>query len=439
MGVLLRRANRVTSQPAVWLGLALVLDAVIAVGIVIGHGFQLTELLAAGPLLACARCNGRMTGLAVGYAIALCAIVAPFGGPTRATLEAYRVGTVLLAGVLAVLVAVIRTRRESALIRISERVQRAILRPLPAELGGVAFASHYQSATTQALVGGDLYDITMTQFGPRFIIGDVKGKGLDAVGRCAAVLAAFRELAFAEADLVKLAEQMDARLSYDMEIEDFVTVIVAEFAPGVVRIANCGHHPPVKLAAETAGLQIMAPLAFSPPLGLHPHPARQDIALNPGDRLLFYTDGLVETRDRAGRFFALDARVAAALAAPDLTRPDLTRPDLTRPDLTRPDLDGAVRRVVRLLLEHAADGLTDDVLLVLCEPVTSAAGPLCDLAAARDLCRLAQPVKQQIVQPVRRVYRHPVTNFRDFLVTPWRLHESRRILHPLAVQVMVAG
>src|SRR5208282_4055401 len=106
--------------------------------------------------------------------------------------------------------------------------QHAILRPLPAELGGVAFASHYQSATTAALVGGDLYDITMTQFGPRFIIGDVKGKGLDAVGRCAAVLAIFRELAFGEADLAGLAEKMDAMLSRDMEIEDFVTVILAE-------------------------------------------------------------------------------------------------------------------------------------------------------------------------------------------------------------------
>jgi hypothetical protein len=80
------------------------------------------------------------------------------------------------------------------------------------------------------MVGGDLYDITMTQYGPRFIIGDVKGKGLDAVGLCAAVLAVFRELAFAEPDLVKLAEQMDTRLSRDMEIEDFVTIILAEFA-----------------------------------------------------------------------------------------------------------------------------------------------------------------------------------------------------------------
>jgi serine phosphatase RsbU (regulator of sigma subunit) len=117
-----------------------------------------------------------------------------------------------------------------------------------------------------------------------------------------------------------------------------------------VNIVNCGHLPPVKLAADAGGLQLMAPLRYEPPLGLHPHPALQDIALRPHDRLLFYTDGLVETRNRAGRFFALDAHVATALAIPDL--------------------DGAVRGVVKLLLDHAGDGLTDDVLLVLGEQTT---------------------------------------------------------------------
>ena len=278
MRLLLRRAARAMGQQPVWIMMALVLDAVIAVtGILVGPGFNMTGLLAVGPMLACARCNGRMTALVTCYALALCVLVAAVTGTLRTTMEGYRIGMVAVAGTLAVLAAVIRSRRESALIKINERVQHAILRPLPAELGGVAFASHYQSATAAALVGGDLYDLTMTQFGPRFIIGDVKGKGLDAVGRCAAVLALFRELAFGEADLVGLAEKMDARLSRDMEIEDFVTVILAEFAPGVVRVVNCGHHPPVKLAAETAELQIMAPLAFAPPLGLHPHPAQQDI------------------------------------------------------------------------------------------------------------------------------------------------------------------
>jgi phosphoserine phosphatase RsbU/P len=349
MRLLLRRAARGLGRQPVWITVALVLDVAIAVtGILIGPRFNLTGALAVGPLLACARCNGRLTALAAGFALALCALVAGVIGTVSAADEGYHFGAVIVAGALAVLIAVIRTRRESALITISERVQHAILRPLPAEIGGMAFASHYQSATSAALVGGDLYDIAMTQFGPRLIIGDVKGKGLEAVGRCAAVLAIFREMAFGEPGLTGLAEKMNARLSRDMEAEDFVTVILAEFAPGEVRIVNCGHHPPVKLAAGAGELQVMAPEEFAPPLGLNPHPARQDIDLKPGDRLLFYTDGLVESRDRAGRFFGLDDRVAAALALPDL--------------------GAAVKRVVRLLLEHARDGLADDVLLVLGEP-----------------------------------------------------------------------
>lgn len=221
MSVLLRRATGTIGRPSVWLVMVLGLDTAIAItGIVVTNGSGLLGLLAAGPLLACARCGGRAT--------------APASGRIR--------------------------------------------------WGRIA--SHYQSATKQALVGGDLYDIAMTQHGPRFIIGDVKGKGLDAVGRCAAVLAVFRELAFAESDLVQLAIKMDAQLSRDMAAEDFVTIILADFAPGEVRIVNCGHHPPAVLAAGSAELQLMTPVQPAPPLGLQPHPARQDIALRPGDRLL---------------------------------------------------------------------------------------------------------------------------------------------------------
>jgi phosphoserine phosphatase RsbU/P len=353
MRLLLRRAARGLGQQNAWVMVALVLDVVIAVtGILTGPRFNLTGALAVGPLLACARCDGRLTGLTVGVAAGLAVVVGSVTGTIGTSGQMYRSVMVLVVGALAVLAAVIRTRRENSLIMISERVQHAILRPLPAELGGMAFASHYQSATRTALVGGDLYDVAMTQFGPRLIIGDVKGKGLDAVGRCAAVLALFRELAFGEPGLAGLAEKMNARLSRDMEVEDFVTVILAEFAPGEVRIVNCGHHPPVKLSLGGGGLQVMAPEEFAPPLGLDPHPARLDIELKPGDRLLFYTDGLVETRDRAGRFFGLDDHVAAALALPGL--------------------EAAVKGVVRLLLEHAGDDLSDDVLLVLGEPLPHA-------------------------------------------------------------------
>jgi hypothetical protein len=60
MEVLLRRAIRATSRPSIWLALAFGLDAIIAVtAILIGHRLDLAFLLAAGPLLACARCSGR--------------------------------------------------------------------------------------------------------------------------------------------------------------------------------------------------------------------------------------------------------------------------------------------------------------------------------------------------------------------------------------------
>src|SRR6266568_5600732 len=162
MRLLLRRATRAMGRQPVWIMIALVLDAVIAVtGILRGPVYNMTGLLAAGPLLACARCNGRVTAQVAGYAIALCALVAAVTGTIRVTFEGYRFSTVAVAGIFAIFAATVRSRRESALITISERVQRAILRPLPAELGGVAFALHYQSATSAALIGGDLYDIAL--------------------------------------------------------------------------------------------------------------------------------------------------------------------------------------------------------------------------------------------------------------------------------------
>lgn len=348
--MLLRRAwDRASNRPAVWLTWVIGIETVVAVaGASVGGRFNLTGVLSVGPLLACARVGGRATAAVAVYALAACAIVGGITGTFSTTLQRERFLIVLMACVLAVIVAVIRARRENRLIAIADRVQRAILRPLPAELGGIAFASHYQSATPGTLVGGDLYDLTMTQFGPRFIIGDVKGKGMDAVGRCAAVVATFREFAFAEPDLVRLAEQVDARLSAEMGIEDFVTAIFAEFGQGEVRLVNCGHPPPVKTGPgelEFIGLERCAL-----PLGLQPQPARQDAVLKPGDRLLFYTDGLVESRDRAGRFLELDDRVASALGGPDLGT--------------------CLRDVSGLLLAHTGDRLGDDVLLVACEPLS---------------------------------------------------------------------
>ena len=79
-------------------------------------------------------------------------------------------------GALAVLSARTRVHREHDLRRmtvIAEAAQRALLRALPSAVGSVGFAARYLSATQEALVGGDLYEVAESPYGVRVIVGDV--------------------------------------------------------------------------------------------------------------------------------------------------------------------------------------------------------------------------------------------------------------------------
>ena len=65
-----------------------------------------------------------------------------------------------------------------------------------------------------------------------------------------------------------------------------------------------------------------------------------------GDRLLFFTDGLLEARDRAGRFFRVDQQIQA---------------------LSRPDLQAAADELLDRLRAHTRRRLDDDVAVLLAE------------------------------------------------------------------------
>src|SRR5690606_25199681 len=74
---------------------------------------------------------------------------------------------ILVSGLLAIVVAAVRIRREDRVARlaqISEIAQRTILPDLPRRVGGLLCASRYQSATTEARVGGDLFEVLDTPF-----------------------------------------------------------------------------------------------------------------------------------------------------------------------------------------------------------------------------------------------------------------------------------
>jgi hypothetical protein len=344
--------------------LVLAVDAGLAVAGAMIKSAPPIGMLIAGPLLASLRLDTGRTAAIGCLSIALGAAVGFAAGVFGTADHVLRMLVIILGASFAVLFARMRCERDSALSRmtqVSEVVQRALLRPVPATIGGVALAVHYQSASRGALVGGDFYDAALTPYGLRLIVGDVKGKGLEAVQLAAVVLGAFREIAFLEPDPVRLVSELDGRIRAELGIEDFVTIVLAEFLHGEVRLVNCGHHPPLRVGEQ---LDLLAPPAPAAPLGLDPAPVLHRARLASNERLLFYTDGLVEARNASGAFFPLDEPVRAALTAPLL--------------------DDAITGLLGLVLKHTST-LDDDLVLVLGEPAfdRSSDGAECDSVPTR--------------------------------------------------------
>jgi phosphoserine phosphatase RsbU/P len=338
---------RAKSRPLL---VAMLVTSVIAlVDVWTGSRAILLGLLIAGPLLAAASLDAARTAMVSLYALGLAVLLGIPDGIVGTTDHLLGCLVVATGGALGTFVAHRRTEQEQLLLRvmrIAEVAQRTILRPIPPRMGRVALAVRYLSATEDALVGGDFYDVAVTRHGLRVLVGDVKGKGLEAVQLAALVLAGFRAAA-THPSLVELAAELDRSIRPRLGEEDFVTAVLVQFGrSGELQMVNCGHPAPLRFRSGAAELLTSAEPAT--PLGLDPAPTLQRFTLAAPDRVLLYTDGLIEARAPDGRQFELNGQVAAVVAASSLGAA----------------LDGLVAR----LLEHAGGRLDDDLALVLAQP-----------------------------------------------------------------------
>ena len=329
--------------------LAVAVTAFAAAQYALGRPVAPEAWLAIAPLLGSLLLRPLRTALLAGWTVLLGLGLTLLASGPPGRLASSLAALALLAG-FGVANSVLRAaaRRRLGQARAVARVaQSALLREVPRSVAAARLASRYLSASAEAQVGGDIVEVIADGANPRWLVGDTRGKGLPAVRLASVAATSFRDAcAQPGLPLTEVARAVDLSVTRAAGEEDFVTAVFAELDPsGWIQLVNCGHPPPLRLNTD-GELAPLAPAAFTAPLGLHPdlHPAT--FSVRTGDRLLFFTDGLLEARDRAGRFFRVGQQI---------------------PALSRPDLQAAADELLDRLRAHTRRQLDNDVAVLLAE------------------------------------------------------------------------
>jgi serine phosphatase RsbU (regulator of sigma subunit) len=203
-----------------------------------------------------------------------------------------------------------RIKRELELCRLiqNEMLPHQPLRLGLAEVKGVSIPARE--------VGGDFFNYFVLPDGEiALLVGDVSGKGVGAALLMANVQATLRARLPLEQNLARLADALDRDLEQNTPLEVYLTLFVGivDTARGELRYVNAGHNPQFVLRAD-GGFERMA--STGRPLGLLAGAGYEEVklALNEGDILFFYTDGMVDAENERGEFIGGE-RLEAALAS----------------------------------------------------------------------------------------------------------------------------
>ena len=189
------------------------------------------------------------------------------------------------------------------------QIQRKLSGPRALRHGSMQFASDVFAAH---YLSGDF--VILSQDGPKVLtaVGDIAGKGFAAgmwFTNLAGLLQSYDD---PSSDPGRTAAEINRHLCYLRPVAPFVTVFFAhvDCAQGTLVYCNAGHFPPVLLRADgrTETLGKGGPL-----LGAVEHATFEssEAALEPGDMLVAYTDGVLECRNSAGEEFGISRLLSA--------------------------------------------------------------------------------------------------------------------------------
>src|SRR4051794_40019448 len=248
-----------------------------------------------------------------------------------------------------------------------ERARRRVPMTLPAELAWQLLPPLTFVSPSVAVAGvlapseqvaGDSFDYALNGTTLSVAIFDAMGHGLEAATLATVAVAALRNARRAGLDLCGTVRAVDAAIGGQFGPDRFVTGIIGELdiSTGWWGWTTCGHHPALLVRDGKVGKKLDSVIGAPLGLGLldQPPPIGQE-RLQPGDRLLLYTDGVIEARDPAGEFFGTERLVELA----------------TRQNAAGRPAAETLRRLTHAILRHQDGDLQDDATTVLVEWLTS--------------------------------------------------------------------
>jgi sigma-B regulation protein RsbU (phosphoserine phosphatase) len=230
-------------------------------------------------------------------------------------------------------------------------VQRSLLPKQLPRIPGLELTAHYETASR---AGGDYYDFFPLAGGRwGILIADASGHGAPAAVLMAMTHAIAHTVPHPSSSPSRMLHFINRHFCFEhvADSEAFVTAFFCVFDPRKrLLVYSCAGHPPPRIL-RSDGSVVSLDKADSLPLGFMPDEAYRDSVqpLLPGDRILFYTDGLTEAISPDGELFGVE-RLDAVLQR------------------SRADASGLMARLLRGLSRFAGDRpATDDRTLLVAD------------------------------------------------------------------------
>ena len=200
--------------------------------------------------------------------------------------------------------------------RIAQALQLGMRNELQ-DVEGIRADAIYSSATADAFVGGDFYDlIRLPGHRACVIMGDVSGKGVEAASVSAAVKTALGAYAWQGLSPACMVRTLNRFLLGFSRIETFATMFVGIVDLSTLELTYCSAGHPPALLVRAGGTVLEGLDVQSGVVGAFEEIRYRDgrVSLSRGDTLLLYTDGTTEARNRGGEFFGERGLREAVLA-----------------------------------------------------------------------------------------------------------------------------